>query len=377
MTYAKPTIIRAATVAVLCLLACTIGTAGTALAVIVATCAYLPVRFIHHGKEGRKAAIFFHRADFVLGTAWLAGCAAALFYYLYCYIFLAPADKDGYRNGAPLLTVAAILITCTLLHGRDFMAKRWMERRLEVWRKRTFIDFNKADGNYYAIEQFGTTFLKYTLLASKKKFIINSYEIWLRPDSPAEEAKARSSKITAEVERLGVNVQCELQHTPDSVFANVSLTFDKRDISRLLLDNIARIFIEDAGNDYDRPYYIKVYRQRYHLPGGVQAEQVCTRNNGRRRQNRGDDRRRLLQRRRIGRVRVLARLLAAMGRRQVLRYRGRRLPNRIHPSANPLRAHRTALKYNKLTASRHKVCIFAALYGVFIAEQIIITHISK
>jgi hypothetical protein len=37
----------------------------------------------------------------------------------------------------------------------------------------------------------------------------------------------------------------------------------------------------------------------------------------------------------------------------------------------------TALKYNKLTASRHKVCIFAALYGVFIAEQIIITHISK
>lgn len=257
MTYAKPTIIRAATVAVLCLLACTIGTAGTALAVIVATCAYLPVRFIHHGKEGRKAAIFFHRADFVLGTAWLAGCAAALFYYLYCYIFLAPADKDGYRNGAPLLTVAAILITCTLLHGRDFMAKRWMERRLEVWRKRTFIDFNKADGNYYAIEQFGTTFLKYTLLASKKKFIINSYEIWLRPDSPAEEAKARSSKITAEVERLGVNVQCELQHTPDSVFANVSLTFDKRDISRLLLDNIARIFIEDAGNDYDRPYYIR------------------------------------------------------------------------------------------------------------------------
>lgn len=257
MTYAKPTIIRAATVAVLCLLAYTVGIAGTALAVIVATCAYLPIRFIHHGKEGRKAAIFFHWADFVLGTTWLAGCAAALFYCLYCYIFLAPTDKGGYRNGAPLLTVAAILITCTLLHGRDFMAKRWMERRLEVWQKRTFIDFNKAGGNYYAIEQFGTTFLKYTLLAGEKKFIINSYEIWLSPDCPAEEAKTRSDKITAEVERLGVNVQCGLHHMPASVFANVSLTLDKRDVSRRLLDSIARIFIEDAGNDYDRPYYIR------------------------------------------------------------------------------------------------------------------------
>lgn len=215
MTYAKPTIIRTATVAVLCLLACTIGIAGTALAVIVATCAYLPVRFIHHGKEGRKAAIFFHWADFVLGTAWLAGCAAALFYYLYCYIFLAPADKGGYRDGAPLLTVAAILITCMLLHGRDFMAKRWMERRLEVWQK------------------------------------------------------------------------------------GHSLTS------------------------------------------------------------------------------TLARLLAAMGRRQVLRYRGRRLPNRIHPPASPPGEHRTALKYNKLTAARCKVCIFATLYCVFIAGLTIITHISK
>lgn len=36
-----------------------------------------------------------------------------------------------------------------------------------------------------------------------------------------------------------------------------------------------------------------------------------------------------------------------------------------------------ALKYNKLTVARHKVCIFATLYKVFIAEQTIITHISK
>lgn len=257
MIHVKPTIIRLATVVMLCLLAYTVGTANTALGIIVVTCVYIPVRFIHYGKEGRKAVIFFHLADSVLGMVWLIGCAAVLFYYLYCYIFLAPTDKDGYRDGAPLLTMVAILLTCTALHGRDFMARRWLERRLEVWQKRTFIDFNKADSNYYAIEQFGTTFIKYTLLANEKKFIINSYEIWLPPDCPDKKAKARSDKITAEVERLGVNVQCELHHTPTSVFADVRLTLDKRDISRQLLDNIAHIFIKDAEKDYDKPYYIR------------------------------------------------------------------------------------------------------------------------
>lgn len=135
MIHVKPTIIRLATAVMLCLLAYTVGTANTALGIIVVTCVYIPVRFIHYGKEGRKAVIFFHLADSVLGMVWLIGCAAVLFYYLYCYIFLAPTDKDGYRDGAPLLTMVAILLTCTALHGRDFMARRWLERRLEVGRK--------------------------------------------------------------------------------------------------------------------------------------------------------------------------------------------------------------------------------------------------
>ena len=150
-----------------------------------------------------------------------------------------------------------ILLIFTIFRGRDFTAKRWMERRLEVWQKRTFIDFNKADGHYYAIEQFGTTFLKYTLLAGENKFIITSYEIWLSPDCPNEEVKTRCAQITAEVERLGINVQCELRHIPTSVFAKVSLTLDKHDVSRQLLDRIAHIFIKDAENNYDKPYHIK------------------------------------------------------------------------------------------------------------------------
>ena len=100
MIHVKPTIIRLATAVMLCLLAYTVGTANTALGIIVVTCVYIPVRFIHYGKEGRKAVIFFHLADSVLGMVWLIGCAAVLFYYLYCYIFLAPTDKDGYRDGA-------------------------------------------------------------------------------------------------------------------------------------------------------------------------------------------------------------------------------------------------------------------------------------
>ena len=168
MRHAKPAIIKLSTAAVLGLLAYTVGIVSTALAIIVVTCVYIPVRFTHYGKEGRKAAIFFFWADSALGTAWLIVCAAAFIYYLYHCIFLTPTDKDGYRDLAPLLTLAIILLTCTILSGRDFMAKHWMERRLEVWQKRTFVDFNKAGGNYYAIEQFGTTFLKYTLLAGKK-----------------------------------------------------------------------------------------------------------------------------------------------------------------------------------------------------------------
>ena len=257
MRHAKPAIIKLSTAAVLGLLAYTVGIVSTALAIIVVTCVYIPVRFTHYGKEGRKAAIFFFWADSALGTAWLIVCAAAFIYYLYHCIFLTPTDKDGYRDLAPLLTLAIILLTCTILSGRDFMAKHWMERRLEVWQKRKFVDFNKAGGNYYAIEKFGTTFLKYTLLAGKKKFIINSYEIWLQPDCPDEEAKTRTAQITAEVERLGINMQCELRHAPTSVFANISLTLDKRDINRQLLDRIAHIFIEDAENNYDKPYYIR------------------------------------------------------------------------------------------------------------------------
>ncbi len=257
MTHVKLYIIRLATAAVLGLLAYTVGIAYTALTVIVITCVYLPIRFTYDRKEGRKAAIFFYFADNVLGTAWLIGCTAALVYYLYCYIFLAPTDKDGYRDLAPLLTVTIILLTCTILRGRDFTAKRWMERRLEVWGKRTFVDFNKAGGNYYAIEQFGTTFLKYTLLDGENKFNITSYEMWLQPDCPNEEAKTRAAQITDEVKHLGVKVQSELHHTPASVFAKVSLTLDKHDVSRQLLDRIAHIFIKDAENNYDKPYYIK------------------------------------------------------------------------------------------------------------------------
>ncbi|HIW44547.1 MAG TPA: hypothetical protein H9986_05905 [Candidatus Prevotella stercoripullorum] len=257
MGHVKPYIIRLATAAVLGLLAYTIGIFSTSLAIILITCIYLPVRFTHYGKEGRKSAIILYWTGFVLGTAWLIVCAAAFIYYLYYYIFLTPTDKDGYRDLAPLLTLAIILLTCTILRGRDFMAKRWMERHLEVWQKRTFVDFNKADGNYYAIEQFGDTFLKYTLLAGENKFIITSYEIWLQPDCPDEEAKTRTAQITAEVERLGINVKCELRHIPTSVFANVSLTLDKRDVNRRLLDRIAHVFIEDAENDYDKPYYIR------------------------------------------------------------------------------------------------------------------------
>lgn len=257
MTHVKLYIIRLATAAVLGLLAYTVGIAYTALTVIVITCVYLPIRFTYDRKEGRKAAIFFYFADNVLGTAWLIGCATALVYYLYRYIFLAPADKNGYRDLAPLLTMVIILLIFTIFRGRDFTAKRWMERRLEVWQKRTFIDFNKADGHYYAIEQFGTTFLKYTLLAGENKFIITSYEIWLSPDCPNEEVKTRCAQITAEVERLGINVQCELHHIPTSVFAKVSLTLDKHDVSRQLLDRIAHIFIKDAENNYDKPYHIK------------------------------------------------------------------------------------------------------------------------
>lgn len=257
MGHVKQTIIKLTTAAVLGLLTYTVGIAYTALAIIIATCIYLPVMFAHDRKEGRKAAIFFYWADNILGTAWLIICTAAFIYYLYYYIFLTPTDKDGYRDLAPLLTVVIILIIFTIFRGRDFMAKRWMERRLGVWQKRTFVDFNKADGHYYAIEQFGTTFLKYTLLAGENKFIITSYEIWLSPDCPNEEAKTRAAQITAEVEKLGINVQCELRHIPTSVFANVSLTLDKRDVNRRLLDRIAHVFIEDAENDYDKPYYIR------------------------------------------------------------------------------------------------------------------------